>query len=206
MFRSVRLHKTFNQNKIEKGGRREVLNKVEATSRVLVVSHCLLNKSTRWWCEGKPIERNMGLATKLIEFASNHSIGLIQLPCPEFTFCGNPRPPRTKDEYEALNGFIEHCKKLAKLSVEQIESLVSMSQKPRIEILAVVGVKRSPSCAVNSAPKKVNANKYVEEEGVFLGLLRREMQKRGLNTSFIEFDFDEPEKIEEEMARILGEE
>jgi len=32
------------------------------------------------------------------------------------------------------------------------------------------------------------------------------MQRRGLSTSFIEFDFDEPEKIEEEMVEILGEE
>lgn len=168
---------------------------MKVVSKVLVVSHCLLNKSTRWWRDDKPIERNRGLAAQLIEFVSNHGIGIIQLPCPEFTFCGNPRPPRTKDEYETLNGFIEHCSKLAKLSVEQIESLVSMSQKPRIEILAVVGVKGSPSCAVNSAPRKVNANKYVEEEGIFLGLLRKEMRKKGLSPSFIEFDFDEPEKI-----------
>lgn len=173
-------------------------------SKVLVVSHCLLNKSTRWWRDDKPLERNRGLATPLIEFALKHNIGFIQLPCPEFTFCGNPRPPRTKDEYEALNGFIEHCKKLAKASVKQIESLISMSRNPHIKILAVIGVKHSPSCAVNSALRKVNTDKYVKEEGLFLGFLKREIERKGLNTSFIEFDFDEPEKIREEIAKILS--
>ncbi|MEM2639471.1 MAG: hypothetical protein QW113_05585, partial [Candidatus Bathyarchaeia archaeon] len=79
------------------------------SSKVLVLSHCLLNKSTRWWQDGKPIERNIGLAAELVEFSLRHNVGVFQMPCPEFTFCGNPRPSRTKDEYEALPGFKEHC-------------------------------------------------------------------------------------------------
>lgn len=176
----------------------------EIASGVLALSHCLLNKSTRWWQNNKSIERNRGLATQLIEFVSRLNVGIIQLPCPEFTFCGNPRPPKTKDEYEMLPGFTEHCNKLARLMAEQIKMLVTMSEGPRIEILAVIGVKRSPSCAVNSAIRRICGNKHVEEEGIFIGLLRREMLRRNLNPQFLEFDFDNPEEIEGDLIMLFS--
>jgi predicted secreted protein len=177
----------------------------EITSKVLILSHCLLNKSTRWWQNNKSIERNRGLATQLIEVASRFNVGVIQLPCPEFTLCGNPRPPRTKDEYEMLPGFTEHCDRMARLVAEQIKTLITMSKKPRIEILAVIGVKRSPSCAVNSAIRRVGCGKYAEDEGIFMGFLRREMLKMNLSPSFLEFDFDEPEGIRGDLIKVFSE-
>jgi predicted secreted protein len=176
----------------------------EITSKVLVLSHCLLNKSTRWWQNNKSIERNRGLASQLIELASMLNVGVIQMPCPEFTLCGNPRPPRTKDEYEMLPGFIEHCGKMAKLVAEQIKTLITMSEKPRIEILAVIGVKRSPSCAVNSAIRRVGCGKHAEEEGIFMGFLRRELLRENLSPPFLEFDFDKPEEIKGDLIKVFN--
>ncbi len=176
----------------------------EIVSKVLALSHCLLNKSIRWWQNNKSIEKNRGLATQLIEFVSRLNVGIIQLPCPEFTHCGNPRPPRTKDEYEMLPGFMEHCNKLARLTVEQIKTLVTMSRRPRIEILAVIGVKRSPSCAVNSAIRRIFSNKNVEEEGLFIGILRREMLRENLNPQFLDFDFDNPEEIKGDLIKLFS--
>lgn len=177
----------------------------EIVSKVLALSHCLLNKSTRWWQNDKSFERNRGMATHLIEFVSRLNVGIIQLPCPEFTHCGNPRPPRTKDEYEMLPGFIEHCNKLARLTAEQIKTLVTMSKKPSIEVLAVIGVKRSPSCAVNSAIRRICGNKHAEEEGLFMGILRREMLRENLSPKFLEFDFDNPEGIEKDLIKMFSE-
>ncbi|MEM2939116.1 MAG: hypothetical protein QXU95_02435 [Candidatus Bathyarchaeia archaeon] len=177
----------------------------EIVSSVLALSHCLLNKSTRWWQNNKSIERNRGLATQLIIFVSRLNVGIIQLPCPEFTFCGNPRPPRTKDEYEMLPGFMEHCNKLARLTAEQIKTLVTIRGRPRIEILAVIGVKRSPSCAVNSAIRRICGNKHIEEEGLFMGILRREMLRENLSPQFLEFDFDNPEEIEGDLIKLFSE-
>lgn len=174
--------------------------------RILMVSHCLLNKGTRWWQEGKPLERNMGLAVEIVEFASKHNFGLVQMPCPEFTFCGNPRPSRTKDEYEVLPGFKRHCKRLARLVAEQIKTMVQMGRRPRIHVLAVIGVKRSPSCAVKSAIRKIN-NKQLrsEEVGVFMEMLELEISRIGLRPHFLEFDFDRPTGIVEELDKLLHE-
>lgn len=171
--------------------------------RVLVLSHCLLNKSTRWWQEGKPFERNVGLANEIIEYILRHNVGVIQMPCPEFTFCGNPRPSRTKDEYEALLGFKEHCEKLAKIVAEQIRTLVVMSRKPRIQIMAIIGVKRSPSCAIRSAISKRNGTLHHNEKGIFIEALEKEID---VNQSipFIEFDFDNPDEAIKDLKRLFG--
>lgn len=174
-------------------------------SIVLMVSHCLLNKSTRWWQINKPIERNMGLVPEIVEFASKNNLGLIQMPCPEFTFCGNPRPSRTKDEYEALPGFKEHCENLARFVVEQARTLLSMGRNPSIRILAIIGVKRSPSCAINSALRKINGEiQCTNEEGIFMESLRKGLFAAGLIPHFLEFDFDRPDKIILDLKRILG--
>ena len=114
----------------------------------------------------------MGLATEVIRFALKHNLGIIQMPCPEFTFCGNPRPSRTKDEYEMLPGFREHCEELAKVVVKQLKMLTIMGEEPRIQILAVIGVKRSPSCAVNSALRRINDKiLHTRERGIFIEIL-----------------------------------
>jgi len=178
----------------------------ELTSRILVLSHCLLNKGTRWWQNGKPIERNIGLAAEIVKFAIEHNIGIFQMPCPEFTFCGNPRPSRTKDEYEMLPGFKEYCNNLAGVVADQLKTLISMGKKPRIQIVAIVGVKRSPSCAVNNVMRVVDGKStLVNERGIFIDALERKMLKNGLNTPFLEFDFDSPHEIIADLKRLLGE-
>ncbi|MBS7604952.1 MAG: 2-thiouracil desulfurase family protein [Candidatus Bathyarchaeia archaeon] len=174
------------------------------TSKVLVVSHCLLNKSVRWWQEGKPLERNIGLANNVIEYALRHNIGLIQMPCPEFTFCGNPRPSRRKDEYEVLPGFKEHCERLARTFAKQIKMLVTMSKNPRIHIIAVIGVKRSPSCAVRTAISMRNGLLYQNEKGIFIEFLEKELNVYGQTTlPFLEFDFDNPGELTEILEKIV---
>ncbi len=146
----------------------------------------------------------MGLATEVIRFALKHNLGIIQMPCPEFTFCGNPRPSRTKDEYEMLPGFREHCEDLAKVVVKQLKMLTIMGEEPRIQILAVIGVKRSPSCAVNSALRRINDKiLHTRERGIFIEILEDEMLEEGLNPLFLEFDFDEPNEIVRDLARML---
>lgn len=172
--------------------------------KVLVVSHCLLNKSVRWWQEGKPLERNIGLANNVVEYALRHNIGLIQMPCPEFTFCGNPRPSRRKDEYEALPGFKEHCERLARSFAEQIRMLVAMSKSPRIHIIAIIGIKRSPSCAVGTAISMRNGVLYQNEKGIFIEFLEKELNAYSqARLPFLEFDFDSPGELIEILEKIV---
>jgi predicted secreted protein len=171
-------------------------------SKVLVVSHCLLNKSTRWWQVGKPPERNIGLAAEIIEYALKRGLGLLQMPCPEFTFCGNPRPPRTKKEYEALPGFKEYCGRLARIVADQIKAFITMSEKPRIRVVAIIGVKRSPSCAVSSAIIGKDGFQRYDGKGIFIEVLEKEI-KESLNVPFLEFDFDNPSAVVADLEKLI---
>lgn len=173
-------------------------------SKVLVVSHCLLNKSVRWWQEGKPPERNLGLANEVAQYAIKHNIGLFQMPCPEFTFCGNPRPSRMKNEYEELPGFKEHCEKLAKETAKQIKTLITMGVGPKIQVIAIIGIKRSPSCAVSSAVAIRDGVLSQGEKGIFIELLEKELHSLSQDSpTFLEYDFDNPSELIESLERLI---
>ena len=173
--------------------------------RVLVVSHCILNLSTRWWQEGRPLEKNRGPVSPVVEFLSARKIGAVQLPCPEFTFLGNPRPPATKDQYESLPGFQRHCESLAKESVRNLKTLVTRAVKPKIRVLAVVGIERSPSCGVECVPRTVDGEiRYVGEKGFFLGVLERELEKLGLSVPFVGVDLHRPDDFCKKLDELLG--
>jgi predicted secreted protein len=159
----------------------------------LVLSHCILNSATRWWQNGSPVEKNKGPVDEVLEFLSARSIGAVQLQCPEFTFCGNPRPPRTKDEYENLPGFQLHCERLAEKSAQHLKTLVVMGRKPRTRLLAIVGVERSPTCGVKCTPHTVDGKvEYVKEKGLFIGLLEEGLEKLGLKIPIIGIDLQKP--------------
>ncbi|MBS7640172.1 MAG: hypothetical protein QXJ19_04290 [Candidatus Bathyarchaeia archaeon] len=173
-------------------------------SRVLVVSHCLLNKGVRWWWEGKPLDRNIGLANEVVAHALKYGVGLVQMPCPEFTFCGNPRPSRTKDEYERLQGFREHCERLAKSVAEQIRNLMVMGRRPQIHIIAIIGIKRSPSCAVNSAIATRNGILRQDEKGIFIESLEKELSVYCQTMPpFLEYDFDNPDELTGALEKLI---
>ncbi|MEM2146809.1 MAG: hypothetical protein QW279_15705, partial [Candidatus Jordarchaeaceae archaeon] len=166
----------------------------------LAVAHCILNRSTRWWQKGKLIENNKGSVTQILQFLSNNKIGVFQLPCPEFTFLGNPRPSMTKDDYESLSGFKEHCKKLALESAMNIKILIEMGSKPKITVFAIIGVGRSPSCAITSSPRKINGKiEYVKEKGLFFEFLEKETKMLGINVPFIELDMQNPKETCQEL-------
>lgn len=164
--------------------------------QILVLSHCILNRATRWWQKGKPLGDNRGLNLQILSLLSELKIGVIQLPCPEFTFCGNPRPPRTRDEYLSLPRFQQHCKRLADETSKYLKSIIENAREPSVKILAIVGVERSPTCGVKCTSTGRGVNKrYVEEKGIFIELLGESLRKRGLEIPFIGVDLDKPEEL-----------
>jgi len=172
--------------------------------RVLVLSHCILNRATRWWWRGKPVDNNLGMSIHILEYLSRLKIGVIQLPCPEFTFCGNPRPPRTRDEYLSLPGFQKHCMRLADETAEYLRNLIDNAREPPIRILAVLGVERSPTCGVKYTPVGMGAKKrYVEKRGVFIELLIRSLRKMDLRIPAIGVDLEKPEELPRIIEKVM---
>lgn len=111
---------------------------MKRAKRIAVVAHCLLNVNTKV----------CGLAT----YAAAHErakalidgdIGLIQLPCPEFTYLGAKRWGMTKEQYDTI-GYRKHCRALAEGVVEQLVE----HRAAGAQIVEIIGVDGSPSCGV----------------------------------------------------------
>lgn len=151
--------------------------------KILAVAHCILNQATRWCSEEK--EPAKGMLFELIQNISEMRIGIYQLPCPEILFLGNPRRALTKDEYDALPGFREHARKLASKVASEIEGLILKSRNPKIHLVGILGLARSPNCSCYSAQLNECMSK---ERGIFFEELLNELNKRGFYPHLIDID------------------
>ena len=140
---------------------------------ILFVSHCLLNPEVRADGLSKP---DVSIVEAVGELMSGHDVLLEQLPCPEFSFLGK-RAKMTKDEYEKITGFREHCSKLAQGVVKTLEDFADIDRK------IIIGIARSPSCSLS---KVYRGKELVSENGVFI----EEIKKRtGKDIKFLEIDY-----------------
>lgn len=107
--------------------------------RLVVLAHCILNQNSvvRGWA------RAPGAFSDVVRVFLDGDVGIFQLPCPEFTYLGEERPPQTREEYETPE-YRAHCRGLLEPVAEQLEDYV----KNGYEIVGVVGIQESPSCGL----------------------------------------------------------
>ncbi len=118
-----------------------------APSDVMAVCHCVLNPATKvvsFNQEEYGAERT--LRERAVQALLQNGVGLIQLPCPEFTLYGALRWGHVKEQFD--NPFFRaHCKKLL---VPAVDQLVEYAAHPeRFRLLGVLGIDGSPCCGVN---------------------------------------------------------
>ncbi len=150
------------------------------------VAHCILNQATRWWNEEKGAAPLQGSIWRIVKRLDDLGVGVYQLPCPEITFLGNPRPSLTRGDYEGLMGYLEHIRRLSSMACSEMEALIDMSREPRLRLVGLVGLARSPSCAAGegSGPSS-------KPGGIFFEELVKELRRRGLEAKAVEIDLRE---------------
>lgn len=146
----------------------------------VVVAHCILNQATRWWSEEKSGEPARGSLWRVVKRLDELGVGVYQLPCPEITFLGNPRPSMTREDYEKLGGYRDHVKRLSLKACSEIETLINMSRSPKLRLLGLIGLARSPSCSANDTSSK--------SKGIFFEELFRDLRGRRIEPKVIEVD------------------
>lgn len=144
---------------------------MQRSKRILVVSHCILNQNTVIPEEA----RALGAIPSVLQWMEQEGFGIVQLPCPEFTFLGLDRPPMSYEQYNTEE-YREHSRKILAPIVEQLEAY----QKSSYELCGLVGIGSSPSCDPN--------------RGVFMEEFFEELKKRGivLNHSWYLPDDNDP--------------
>lgn len=107
------------------------------TPRLLMVSHCLLNPYSQ--VKGRRTAKQS--AQFAISRALQAGVGLLQLPCPEFTFEGPNRWAKVREQYDTVF-FREHSQRLMEPLFDQLQEYLEDGSR----LLGVLGVDGSPSC------------------------------------------------------------
>ncbi len=147
--------------------------KDDRNMRVVVVSHCILNPNTK--AMGLATEERMEASRRLVELLVSMRVGIVQMPCPEFTYLGPFRPKRTKSHYDSA-GFRRHCRSIA----SQVLDVVEEFRRAGVETLCLIGVEGSPTCGVSWTSVGFGRGRKVREMGILFEELEREASERGV--------------------------
>lgn len=142
---------------------------------IIYTAHCVLNQNAviNGW------ERAQGAFNDIIRILLDSNISIVQMPCPEFTFLGEDRPPKTKEEYDTPE-YRKLCKELALRLVEQMVEY----RKHGYKIIGLLGICQSPSCDT------------MGKKGIFMEELFMLLEKENLQLP----TFDIPEDYREGEA------
>lgn len=110
---------------------------MQRNKKILLVSHCILNQNTV--IEGEA--RAEGAISSAMEWIKEEGVGVLQLPCPEFTFLGLDRPSMTYEEYDN-DQYRSHCQRILSPIMKQILEY----RRCGYEISGILGIQSSPSC------------------------------------------------------------
>jgi len=110
---------------------------MKSNKKIIYVAHCVLNQNSviNGW------ERAKGGFNSILKQILAEEIAIIQLPCPEFTYLGENRPPMTKEEYDTAQ-YRKLCVELAAPIVTQMK----VYQEKGYELIGLVGIGDSPTC------------------------------------------------------------
>lgn len=110
---------------------------MQRSKRILLVAHCIFNQNTVIAKEA----RSEGAMKSAADWAIGEGFGIVQLPCPEYSFLGLNRPPMTYDEYNNIE-YRKHCREILKPILKQVEEF----SRNDYEISGLLGIQGSPSC------------------------------------------------------------
>lgn len=125
------------------------------------------------------------MMSEVVGTLMSHGVGVVQMDCPEFSLYGNPRPPRSRDEYDTPE-FRCRCREIAASACDAMESLKEKGQDPGVEVVAVVGVENSPSCGVEWTTRTIDGESRASRGmGLLIEAVEEEMRRRGLDVPLI---------------------
>lgn len=138
--------------------------------KVVLVAHCILNQNSR--VSGSA--HYPAVVSEIVDVITRYNVGMVQMPCPELLLKGLSRESQTKEQYNTLQ-FRKHCKQIASSMAKQVQEYL----KNDIKVLAILGVRGSPSCGVTESP------------GIFMEEFKSELKKRNISVPFYEIKFKE---------------
>jgi predicted secreted protein len=174
------------------------------SKKILLVAHCLLNQNAKLdRCAHYP-----GVIREAAAEIVKSGVGVLQMPCPELLCLGLDREAEIKKRpsvnaedtriavrmKEPRNQAV--CRRIVKDLVYQIEEY----RKNGFEILGVVGINGSPTCAVE---RTWGEDREQEGPGVFIGLLGEELRRKSISLPMKGIRAAEPKKAVAAVRELL---
>ena len=175
---------------------------------VVFVAHCILNQTTRARWGEAGANREDGMVSEVVGLLMRHKVGAIQIECPEFSLYGNPRPPRSREEYDTPE-FKRRCREIAIKTSESMEALMERRGDPEIEVRAILGFEGSPSCGVERTTRTINGERWrAPGRGHLIEALKRELRRRGMEVPFlgVSLGAEEGREALRRLEAIIGDE
>lgn len=167
--------------------------------KILVVSHCILNISSKVLSYNEAEQKTEAVHRKrLLEYVIENQIQLIQLPCPEFLIYGSRRWGHVKEQFEHPF-FREQCRKMLEAVVMQLKEYASDPE--RFQLMGVVAIDYSPSCGYHATCKgdwggelggcpdlqrKIDSLSIGKEPGVFMEELIKLLREAQLDIPILD--------------------
>lgn len=173
------------------------------SGKVVVLAHCLLNQNSVVW----GLAKTGGVFKGLVDYLAERGYGIVQLPCPETSYMGLRRFWQSSEQYDNP-GFREHCKRLAGHVTSYLEAL----REGGVEVVALIGVRGSPSCGIfetfssswRGNPLEAGGGSRIAGRGVFMRILIDALEEKGFRLKYFDFDTSDHEGSLERIRGELG--
>jgi predicted secreted protein len=151
--------------------------------RVVLLPHCALNQNSR--VAGAAVRP--AAMEDLIAGLLQHNIGIVQMPCPELILLGLDRAhlPISAELEKA-----ESQAQLRRLALDLIDQITAY-RRCGVAVLAILGKNGSPTCGV----EKTWRRGVVPGTGVFIEVMRAQLQNHGLKVKILGIEDDNPDAV-----------
>lgn len=175
------------------------------SKRILLVAHCLLNQNAKLdRCAFYP-----GAIREAAQYILDSGAGILQMPCPE-TFClglDRQADPAVQPSVEAEDTRIavrmqaaDARQKMQQMAAELVYQVEEYC-KHGFDVLGVVGINGSPTCAVE---RTWYAGAPQEGPGIFIQMLQAALAERGISLPMRGLRAAEPDEAVRALASLLG--
>jgi predicted secreted protein len=178
----------------------------DARSKAVVfVAHCMLNQNAI----SDGTASYPGSIREVLELLCSSDVGIVQMPCPELVCLGldrgnidGGRSP-VLEENTRIRKLMSRSPAAGKIRqlAQQLVIQISEYRNYGFNIRGIVGVNRSPTCGVDTTSKN---NQEVMGEGVFIEVLRKELEKHNIHVEMVGIKAFEPEKAVKTVKPLIG--
>lgn len=167
-------------------------------TKIIIVSHCILNTCAKVRCfdNGASLAEERTKRLAFLKTCLQNEYQLLQLPCPEFLTFGYKRWGHARSQFD--NTF--YRKRCHQLLDEFLDQIKEYDKDPDTQILGMIGVNGSPSCGVSKTfdgewggemstiddlNNVVENGKLIDGSGIFIQEFKKMLEEEGINIPIV---------------------